>query len=63
MGVSASTKFYGMFNINSFGINAIRHVVTPALSYSYAPDFSTPFWGYYDSYIDTLGNNVEYSKY
>jgi hypothetical protein len=63
MGVSASTKFYGMFNINSLGINAIRHIVSPSLSYSYSPDFSTPFWGYYDSYIDSSGKSVEYNKY
>ncbi|MFZ1517124.1 MAG: putative LPS assembly protein LptD [Ignavibacteriaceae bacterium] len=63
MGLSASTKFYGMFNVNSLGINAIRHIVTPSLSYNYSPDFSTPFWGYYDSYIDSSGKTVEYSKY
>jgi hypothetical protein len=63
MGLSASTKFYGMFNVNSLGINAIRHIVTPSLSYNYSPDFSTPFWGYYDSYIDSAGNNIEYNKF
>ena len=63
MGVSASTKFYGMFNINSLGINAIRHVVTPSISYNYSPDYSTPFWGYYDSYVDSSGKVVEYNKY
>lgn len=62
-GVSASTKFYGMFNIGSFGINAIRHTVSPSISYNYAPDFSTSTWGYYDSYIDSAGNPVEYNKY
>ncbi|HMN25087.1 MAG TPA: putative LPS assembly protein LptD [Ignavibacteriaceae bacterium] len=63
MGLSASTKFYGMFNINALGVNAVRHIVTPSLSYNYAPDFSTPFWGYYDSYKDSSGNVVEYSKF
>ncbi len=63
MGVSASTKFYGMFNINTLGVNAIRHIVSPSISYNYAPDFSTPFWGYYDTYVDSTGNNVEYNKY
>ncbi len=63
MGVAASTKFYGMFNINSLGINAIRHIVTPSISYNYSPDFSTPFWGYYDSYVDSAGNTVEYNKF
>lgn len=52
-----------MFNINSFGVNAIRHIVTPSISYNYSPDFSTPFWGYYESYADSLGNNKEYNKY
>ncbi len=63
MGLSASTKFYGMFNINALGVNAVRHIVTPSLSYNYAPDFSTPFWDYYDSYKDSSGNVVEYSKF
>lgn len=63
MGVSASTKFYGMFNIRSLGIEAIRHIVTPSLSYNYSPDFSTPFWGYYDSYVDSSGKIVEYNKF
>ena len=62
-GIAASTKFYGMFNINSFGINAVRHTVTPSISYNYSPDFSTSTWGYYDSYIDSAGNPVEYNKY
>ena len=63
MGVAASTKFYGMFNIGALGINAIRHTVTPSISYNYSPDFSTPFWGYYSSYIDSAGKSVEYNKY
>jgi len=63
MGVTASTKFYGMFNVRSLGIDAIRHVVTPSISYNYSPDFSTPFWGYYDSYIDSSGRRVEYNKF
>jgi len=63
MGVSASTKFYGMFNINSLGVSAIRHTVTPSISYNYSPDFSTSFWGYYDSYVDSSGKSIEYNKY
>ena len=40
-----------------------RHIVTPSISYNYSPDFSTPFWGYYDSYVDSSGNTIEYNKY
>lgn len=63
LGVSASTKFYGMFNINALGISAIRHTVTPSISYNYSPNFSTPFWGYYATYFDSLGNPVKYDKF
>ena len=44
MSVSASTKLYGFFipSRKIFGdkIQAIRHVLTPQVSFSYAPDFS-----------------------
>jgi hypothetical protein len=46
-----------------FPIQAIRHVFTPTVSFSYRPDFGSEFWGYYDSYIDKNGNKVQYSKY
>ncbi len=62
-GISSSTKFYGMFNINSLGINAIRHTVTPNISYSYQPDFSEPQWGYYGEYYKLNGTPVKYNKY
>jgi lipopolysaccharide assembly outer membrane protein LptD (OstA) len=63
LGVNTSTKFYGMFNINSLGINAIRHTVTPSLSYTYTPDFSQSKWGYYGQYTTSNGRIVQYSKY
>ena len=66
-----STKLYGMYvpNPKVFGkkIVAVRHVVTPTASFSYAPDFSTQRYGYYDTYqkTDAQGNVslVEYSPY
>ncbi|NOG99619.1 MAG: LPS-assembly protein LptD [Ignavibacteriae bacterium] len=61
--VSANTKIYGMFPVNSFGIDAIRHTVTPSISYNYRPDFSKESWGYYDEYTATDGRVVEYDKY
>ena len=63
VGLNASTKFYGMFNINSLGINAIRHTVTPNISYNYRPDFSEQGWGYYGQYTRSDGSVVKYSKY
>ncbi len=69
--LSASTKLYGFFTPSRklFGdkIQAIRHVITPSLSFSYAPDFSTHRYGYYDSYLKTDENGevtlVEYSPF
>jgi lipopolysaccharide export system protein LptA len=62
-GLSATTKFYGMFNINSLGMSAIRHTVTPNLTYSYQPDFSAPNWNYYGEYFTSNGTAVKYDKY
>ena len=61
--VSASTKFYGMFQPNALGVAAIRHTVNPSISYNFTPDFSRPFWGYYDSYTNTAGEEVFYNKF
>lgn len=60
---SFSTKVYGMFLFGkNFPVNAIRHVITPTVSFSYRPDFSEPQWGYYKSYskADTL-DDIQYS--
>lgn len=69
--LGASTKLYGMFipNRKLFGdkIQAIRHVITPSVSFSYAPDFGTSRYGYYATYqrtnTDGTVDLVEYSPY
>ena len=38
--MSFSTKLYGMFSAKIFSLNAIRHIISPSVSYSYKPDFS-----------------------
>ena len=51
--VSMDTKLYGFFKpLPIFGdkVQMIRHVLTPSVSFSGAPDFSSPFFGYYGSY-------------
>ncbi len=53
LGLSAGTKFYGLFQPNILGIKGIRQQVTPSLSYTYAPDFSADKYGYYGTYTDT----------
>ncbi len=44
---SANTKAYGVFPANIGDIQSFRHVMTPSISLSWAPDFSDPEWGYY----------------
>ncbi len=55
VGVSVSTKLYGMFTpmkklFPNTKVEAFRHVLTPNISFSYHPDFGKPGWGYYGSY-------------
>ena len=54
--VALDTKIYGFFKPwKIFGdkVQMIRHVLTPTISFTGAPDFSTPFWGYYGTYAYT----------
>ncbi|MCM1110877.1 MAG: hypothetical protein NC336_06705 [Clostridium sp.] len=51
--VSLSTKIYGFFQPLPFlgnKVKMIRHVLTPTVSFSGAPDFSSSFFGYYGQY-------------
>lgn len=71
MSISASTKLYGFWvpNRKLFGdkIQAIRHVLSPSVSFSYAPDFGASRYGYWDTYQKTDANGnvslVSYSPY
>ena len=71
LSLSASTKLYGMFipNRKIFGdkIQAIRHVITPSVNFSYAPDFGSSRYGYYSTYQRTNADGsvelVDYSPY
>ena len=55
-GVSLSTKIYGFFKPLKFlgklseKLQMVRHVMTPNISFTAAPDFGAPFWGYYGNY-------------
>lgn len=62
-GVNASTKFYGIFNPEIFGVKSIRHTVIPSVSYTFTPDFSTKGWGYYDYYTNLAGQQIKYNKF
>ena len=71
LGVNMSTKLYGFWipNRKIFGekVQAIRHVITPTVGFTYAPDFSTDRYGYYSTYQKTDADGkvslVRYSPY
>lgn len=63
--LSGSTNIYGMYlmkNQNS-RLKAIRHKVTPSMSFSYRPDFGDPKYGFWDSYLDKDGKEVFYNRF
>ena len=55
--ISASTRLYGLFNFGKHRkIQAIRHVITPSVSFSYSPEKGTYFNGWRTlSYVDRNG--------
>ena len=72
LSLSMNTKFYGFWipSRKLFGdkVDRIRHVISPSISFSYAPNFGDSRYGYFDTYqkLDVDGNvveEVEYSPY
>lgn len=61
--LSADTKLYGFYTPwKIFGdkVQAIRHIFTPTISFSAAPDFSASRYGFWDSYsyVNEYGETV-----
>jgi len=61
-GLSASTRIYGTFNFGKYRkIQAIRHVISPSLSFSASPEKGTYANGYRTlHYTDASGTEKEY---
>lgn len=60
---SLSTRLYGMYNFKNMKLMAIRHVITPSLSFVFMPDFGAPEWGYYrylTNYDDSVPKTTRY---
>ncbi|MDD3806719.1 MAG: putative LPS assembly protein LptD [Candidatus Marinimicrobia bacterium] len=60
--IRLSSKFYGIFYLNMGRLEALRHVISPSVSFSYTPDFS-----HNSHYIfrghDVFGNPVTYDYF
>ncbi len=62
--VPFSTKVYGILKFKKGKIEAVRHVFSPSLSYTYRPDFSIEPWNSYGTREDPDNmETVTYSYY
>ena len=62
-GVGLSTTLYGMIQYHHGPVKALRHVITPSVSYSWRPDFGQEKFGFYKTDPrDTTGTKL-YSPY
>lgn len=63
--LSASTNIYGNFIMSNpnWKLKQIRHKITPQISFSYAPDFGKPKYGFWGYYIDGSGKKQYYNHF
>lgn len=62
--ISYQPTIYGLFQFQNSRIKAIRHVITPSISYTYTPDLGINDLRYYDTVqTDEEGNSQLYSEY
>ncbi|MFT7033595.1 MAG: hypothetical protein ACJA2S_002103 [Cyclobacteriaceae bacterium] len=64
-GASVNTRLYGFYAIGGKKIQAIRHVMTPSLGFSYSPDFgdTEKFDNFQEVQINERGDTRLLSKY
>ncbi len=61
---STSTNLYGTLAPNIFSVTALRHKMSPSLSFSYQPDFSdVDRWNYFVTATDTAGNERKFDRF
>ncbi|MBI9036610.1 MAG: LPS-assembly protein LptD [Bacteroidales bacterium] len=60
---SVSTRIYGMVGFKKGPIKAIRHVISPSISFSFRPDFGAAGWGYYKYHYNNAAHtdSTQYS--
>jgi len=60
---SLTTMIYGMYQFKNCKIIAIRHVMTPSITFTYTPDFGNPTWNYYRYNTIQSGTNERTLRY
>ncbi len=61
LSLGVQTNIYGLFPLRIGSLRAIRHIIKPSITYSYAPDFSEPILGWDLGYFqkDLQGNRFD----
>ncbi|MDR3694886.1 putative LPS assembly protein LptD [Mucilaginibacter sp.] len=62
LSTSLSTKVYSTISFKKGNLIAIRHVMTPSVSFNYNPDFSQPSFGYYKTAVSNAVIPYPYSS-
>ena len=67
-GISMSTTLYGMWQVKEkykdFKLQAIRHTISPQMSFSYTPNFGNQKYGYFQTIqSDSTGKTMTYSPF
>lgn len=59
-----ATRIYGMYLFKGGPLTAVRHVLSPSISFNYRPDFSEARYGYFKTIqADSSGRELSYSIY
>ncbi len=62
--MSMNTRLYGTLRFKKGRLQGIRHIMTPAISVSYTPDFTDPSYGFYqDVQINNTGDKIRVSSF
>jgi hypothetical protein len=61
LNLALSTRIFGKFNFYHTRLIAVRHVLSPSMSFSYHPDYSKPQYGYYHRVRNP--NDTTYATY
>lgn len=62
--LGASTTLYGLYNMKNpnWKVKSIRHKIDPSFGFSYNPDFTREWFGFYEMVqVDSLGNMQRYN--
>ncbi len=61
--IGLNTTLFGLFEPNIGSLKYIRHKIDPRITFTFAPDFSDPFYGYFTHVADTSGVEKKVDKF